>query len=124
MREISFIVYTDGKNPVPYKRTTQRQKFVDEGYKKYISWKNKVVADFVKSFSRYPHQVMSKDRKYYVDIKAFYKDRTHGDTDNVAKGINDALFQKPLNDKYIAGSYDFDYDKKSPRVEINIREEV
>lgn len=26
-----------------------------------------------------------------------------------------------LNDKYIAGSYDFDYDKENPRVQVNIR---
>lgn len=54
----------------------------------------------------------------------FYKDKRHGDTDNVAKGINDSIFQKPLNDKYIAGSYDFDYDKDNPRVEIIIREDL
>ena len=65
--------------------------------------------------------MLEKDKKYYVDVVAYYKDKKHGDTDNVAKGINDAIFQKPLSDKYVAGSYDFFYDKENPRVEIKIK---
>ena len=121
MHSLAFTINHD-TNPVPYKRTTQKQKFVDAGYKKYQSWKTKVVAEFVKEFGKYPHQLLTKDAKYYVVIKAYYKDNRHGDTDNIAKGINDAIFQKPLNDKYVAGWYDFDYDKANPRVEVFITE--
>jgi len=121
-RKYTFIVSNGDKNPVPYKRTTQRQKFKDIEYQKYQVWKTKVIRAFVDKFKKLPHNVFSKDQKYYVNIKAFYKDKTHGDTDNVAKGINDAIFQKPLNDKYVAGSYDFDYDKNNPRVEVEILE--
>jgi len=39
---ISFEVKT-GLNPVPYKRTTQKQKFVDAEYKKYQAYKNLIV---------------------------------------------------------------------------------
>tara|TARA_R110001606_G_scaffold2504_5_gene10987 strand:- start:4356 stop:4727 length:372 start_codon:yes stop_codon:yes gene_type:complete len=119
----SFTVKCDNSNPVPYKRTTQRQKFVDKEYKKYVVWKNKVVAKFILEFTKYPHNLLEKDKKYYVDVVAYYKDKKHADTDNVAKGINDAIFQKPLNDKYVAGSYDFSYDKENPRVEITIKED-
>tara|TARA_R110000744_G_scaffold221755_1_gene340732 strand:+ start:55 stop:426 length:372 start_codon:yes stop_codon:yes gene_type:complete len=119
----NFTVNCDNSNPVPYKRTTQKQKFVDKGYKKYVVWKNKVVGDFIKEFKKYPHNLLEKDKKYYVEVVAYYKDKKHGDTDNVAKGINDAIFQKPLNDKYIAGSYNFFYDKENPRVEITIKED-
>ena len=41
----NFTVNCDNSNPVPYKRTTQKQKFVDKGYKKYVAWKNKVFAE-------------------------------------------------------------------------------
>ncbi len=119
-----FTVSSGDKNPVPYKRTTQRQKFKDVEYQKYQVWKTKVISAFADKFKKLPHNIFSKDEKYYVNIKAFYKDRTHGDTDNIAKGINDAIFQKPLNDKYIAGSYDFDYDKSNPRVEVEILEKI
>ena len=43
-----------------------------------------------------------------MEVVATYKDKTHGDTDNVAKGVNDALF---ANDKYVSGSYEFQYGK-------------
>lgn len=122
MKKYSFTVSNEDKNPIPYKRTTQRQKWADKEYQKYQAWKTKIIRAFVDKFKKLPKNIFIKDEKYYVNIKAYYKDKTHGDTDNIAKGINDAVFQKPLNDKYIAGSYDFDYDKNNPRVEIEILE--
>lgn len=89
-------------------------------YMRYHNYKSLVYAEFVKTFGRFPHHVFDKDKKYHVKIMAYYKNKVHGDTDNVAKGINDAIFKKPLSDKYIAGSYDFDYDNQNPRVEITI----
>ena len=114
------IIVRNGDNPVPYKRTTSRQKFVDKNYKKYMEYKNLIIAEFVEKYRRYPHQMLDIEDKLYVHVKAYYKDKTHGDTDNVAKGVNDAIFQKPLNDKYVAGCYDFDYDPIDPRLEIHI----
>lgn len=122
---MNFVVYTkSGGNPVPYKRTTQKQMFVDKRYKIYTNWKAHVVATFIKEFKTYPKNVFKPKIKYYVDIIVYYKDMTHGDTDNVFKGILDALFAKPLNDKYIAGSMDYFYDKENPRVEIKISQEA
>jgi len=118
-----FTITNYNKNPAPYKRTTFRQKFMDKEYQKYLLWKSNIVATFARKFGKLPKNVFSKNKKYYVNIKVFYKDKTHGDTDNIAKGINDAIFQRPLNDKYIAGSYDFDYDKDYPRVEVKISDE-
>lgn len=109
-------------NPVPYKRTTQRAKFADKEYKKYQQWKLKVVGEFIKEFKTYPHRVFEPKTKYYVDIIIYYKDKTHGDSDNVFKGILDAIFAKPLNDKYICGSMDYFYDKENPRVEITFKD--
>ena len=109
-------------NPVPYKRTTQRQKYVDEDYKKYQQWKAIVYFSFIKQLGKAPQNFFKKDQKYYVDIMIYFKDRTHGDSDNIMKGVLDAIFQKPLTDKYIAGSFDYQYDKKNPRVEVKISE--
>jgi len=122
MQVIFFEVKT-GKNPVPYKRTTQKQKFVDTEYKKYLEYKNLIVAEFTKTMGKLPSGILKKDKKYFVDVVCYYKDKTHGDTDNVAKGVNDALFQKPLSDKYIAGTYDYYYDKENPRLCVRIRDE-
>lgn len=124
LKKYTFTIFSGSINPVPYKRTTQKQKFKDSEYQKYLSWKMKVIRAFVDKFKKLPKNVFSKDDKYYVNIIAYYKDKTHGDTDNIAKGINDAIFQKPLNDKYIAGSYDFFYDKNNPRVEVEILEVI
>lgn len=122
MNTLSFTIST-GNNPVPYKRTTQRQKYVCKEYKKYNDYKSAIIRDFTKVYKKPPSLILEKDRKYYLDITIFYKDKTHGDSDNVFKGIADALFQKPLNDKYIAGSFDFFYDKANPRVEVEIFED-
>ena len=119
---MKFTVYCNDCNPVPYKRTTQRQKYVDKNYKQYLIWKSIVWQQFADQIGDRPDLILDKSKKYYVGIVAYYKDKKHGDTDNVAKGINDAIFQKPLSDKYVSGSYDYSYDKNNPRVEVEIRE--
>ena len=103
MRLVYRLKITDlAYNPVPYKRTTQRAKFVSEDYKKYCAWKKLLATKLRKQNGVTP----ALRGRYYVEVVATYKDKTHGDTDNVAKGVNDALF---ANDKYVSGSYDFKY---------------
>lgn len=97
--EITGLAY----NPVPYKRTTQKMKFSEE-YLRYAQWKTLLMTEFRKQNGVIP----ALRGGYYVEVVATYKDKTHGDTDNVAKGVNDALF---ANDKYVSGSYDFKYGK-------------
>jgi len=121
MNDITIVVRTGG-NPVPYKRTTQRQKYADSDYRRYIEYKSIVVAEFVASTGRMPHMMLQKNRKYAVETKAYFKDRKHADMSNVHKGAEDAIFAKPLNDKYLSGSFDYDYDAKDPRLVITIRE--
>ncbi len=121
-KPISFTVST-GSNPVPYTRTTQKQKYVDKNYKLYLTYKAQILAAFVEATGKLPQKMLVKDKKYYVDVVAYYKDKTHADTDNVAKGVNDAIFVKPLSDKYIAGTYDYFYCKENPRLCVRIREE-
>lgn len=47
----------------------------------------------------------------------YFANDSRSDPDNVQKGVADALFK---NDKYVAGSYDFAFDKENPRVEVEI----
>ena len=124
MLPVTFTVTCDGCNPIPYKRTTQRQKFVDNGYKKYLAWKELVYWSFVKQIKKQPSKVFKSGEKYYAIITVYYMDKTHGDTDNVTKGILDAIFQKPLTDKFIAGFFDYFYDKKNPRVEVTFLTDI
>lgn len=103
-------------NPVPYKRTTQRAKFVSKDYKKYLEWKTLLGDTFCASNPDAPKRIIRRGKDwhavpelsgaYFVETVAIYKDKTHGDTDNVAKGVLDALFK---NDKYVSGSYRYEY---------------
>lgn len=124
MNSLKFTVHCGNYNPIPYKRTTQKQKFKDVDYKRYTVWKQIILAEFIKTFGKYPHQLLAKNKKYYVQILIYNKDKTHGDSDNQYKAVLDAIFAKPLNDKYIAGSMDYYYDKNNPRVEIEIRKDL
>ncbi len=123
-------VFTVPGTCVPYTRTTQKQKWVDARWKKYADYKTKIQANFFESvkehpMSKYFAQSMiakskpldTKQTKVYVSIKMFFKNKQHGDPDNIYKGAIDALF---VSDKYIAGFFDFDYDEISPRLEVTI----
>ena len=108
-------------SPVGYKRTTQKGCRFDKGYKRYQAYKDHVIASFLDQCSGAwgdPKPLTTeKGSKTYVSIKIYFKNYVHGDPDNVAKAINDSLF---ATDKFVSGSYDFDYDKENPRVEIQI----
>lgn len=89
-------------NPVPYKRTTQRQKYADKSYHKYLAFKRLLQIEF-KNQNKVEPRLKGR---YHVSVMATYKDKTHGDTDNIAKAVNDALFS---DDKLVSGDYDFRY---------------
>ena len=112
-------------NPVPYKRTTQKMKFTKD-YKKYLEWKTLLADAFCTANPKAPKRIIRRGKNwhavpelcgaYFVETIAIYKDKTHGDTDNVAKGVLDALFK---NDKYVSGSYSYEYaDKGGIKVKI------
>ncbi len=132
MGEWSFVVTSEEfGNPVPYKRTTQgtakrigwSKDDAVLNYKKYLHWKKHVRSCFIDFFGEPPESVLKKNTKYYVDVMIYYKDKKGGDPDNIGKGIKDAIFAKPLNDKYCSDSNDYSFEEaKNPRVEITIRE--
>jgi len=132
MTEWSFTVSSEGfGNPVPCKRATQKKaesvawskskETLD--YKKYLDWKKHIRSCFIDYFDEPPENIFEKNKKYYVHVMIYYKNRTGGDPDNIGKGVKDAIFAKPLNDKYCADSNDFSFEESdNPRVEITIRE--
>lgn len=113
-------------NPTPYKRTTYGAHW-DKNYKLYTAWKHHVQEIFQSTYpkfynAKYLSTVLRRkpiveQGPWEVNIIVYFMDKTHGDTDNIAKGINDAIFQ---TDKYVFGTYLFRYDKVMPRVEILI----
>ena len=82
-----------------------------KAYKLWLGWK-------VKPHVRGIH-TPGKGEKVYLYVHEYLKDYTHGDTENIRKAIQDAIYGK---DKYVAGGYDFSYDKDNPRVVITILE--
>lgn len=127
MKEYRFKISCDKQNPVPYKRTTTGGKW-DKNYKRYLQWKSKVQLAFhIQHPTQYPknHLINKLARPfmakgpYEVRVICYNYDRRHGDTDNVAKGINDALFK---TDKFVFGTYFLRYDAVNPRVEVIVME--
>lgn len=137
MKTIRFEIHgnqehKDG-NPCPYFRVTSQSKW-SKGAKRYHQWCSFVRARYldalgeIKTIDRADfgdfHDLLEKKpiantgRKVIVNLKIHWKDRTHADSDNVFKGIADALF---MNDKYVVGSFDYDYsENKQGSVEVEI----
>jgi len=114
---ISFEVVGNGRerdgNPVPYTRTTQRGKWKQDRrgrltpYGRYCAYAKHVLAALDRDAARmlrdevYP-MLAGKDSQYLCDIRIQFKGRSHGDCDNVVKGIVDALFYKSgVSDKLV-----------------------
>jgi len=135
MKTIHFTVHGNQENPngnpIPYFRTTQNTQWTD-GAVRYQEWKGRVVAAYIdalqamgkeqrKAFEAYTDFTKKKPiaktpGKIWMELKITWMNKAHGDCDNVFKGIADALF---MNDKYLAGSFDYTYGPKG-KVEIII----
>ncbi len=122
-RKLFFVVEGD---PVPYERMTagelkwlripERRLTRAQAARKrrilaYFAYKDLVRAAIgAQRYDRAPRQ------KAYAAMTVYYRNLTHGDPDNIKKGILDAAFEC---DKFIASSVDFSYDPARPRVEVN-----
>lgn len=135
MKQISFTIHGNQEkpngNPIPYFRTTQNTQW-KPGAVRYQNWKGRVVATYLDAISGMTkierkdfgdaHDLIQKkpikatNGKIRMDLMIYFKDNTHGDCDNIFKGIADALF---MNDKYLAGSFDYAY-ADAGRVEVTI----
>lgn len=134
-RMVNFRVYGNQENlkgnPIPYTRTTQGTKFTEKAMR-YAAWKGHVVASYMdyiqgmeiidRSEFGDVHDFLSQKpintgkKRIHMDINCYYVNDTHADSDNVFKGIADALF---VNDKYLSGSFTFEYSD-TPRVDITL----
>lgn len=107
-------------NPIPYHRSTQGGQWKPQ-VRRYHAWKDYVVKAFceqTETKDKGKKPIEKSPEKLNMALLIYFKDKTHGDSDNIFKGIADALFE---NDKYISGSFDYDYDKENPRVEVVIK---
>ena len=105
-------------NALPYTRTTQRAKYSAK-YARYTHWKHYVQQCFetYTAIACNPYQLLEVPVKAYLHSRIYFANKKHADPDNVQKGIEDALFK---DDKYVAGTYDFEYSKENPRVECSL----
>lgn len=88
---------------------------------RYSEWKNHVVAAYIDAggiVNAVGYKPLSTGKaKHFLKTMSYFANDKRPDPDNVQKGIADAIFQ---DDKYVAGSYDFDFDKENPRVEVEL----
>lgn len=111
-------------NPIPYQRATQNTTW-KKSYQRYMDWKTLLQATFIMNFEGI-QKIMKLGVKHPIPYKEpwysfcmiYFKDRTHGDPDNVWKGVNDALF---VNDKFVMGGTLYEYDSDNPRIEIYLQ---
>jgi len=109
-------------NPLAYYRMTQRSKFADPRAVKYHAWCNYVrdcaqVGGLKSDSIKKGPKMIAGMKKSTLNIMIYFKNRHHADPSNVFKGVEDALYDL---DKYVRGSFDFDYDPKKPRVEAEV----
>ena len=123
-------------NPIPYTRVVGRALWTVEA-KRYAAWKEYVRAEYIEK-SKSPITakvgeellylmtfdtkvspiVLNSGHKARMELKIFWANESHGDPDNIFKGIADALF---ANDKQLAGSFDFEKAKDGKgKVEVRI----
>lgn len=114
MRQIAFSIRGNQENPdgnpIPYERSTQRGQWMPR-VKRYREWQNYVRKIFSEAAERGPiaeyfdeKPIPKTKQKITMDITIFWANDAHGDSDNIWKGIADALFE---NDKYVSGSFEF-----------------
>ena len=117
-------------NAIPKIRKTKRQQWTPEA-QRYVAWKEHVQRSFFDSLIGidYPTHLrfmnvfkkpikLFTDEKAVMDLKIFWRDRKHGDPENIFGSIADALF---FNDKFLDGSFKSEVAKDGKgRVEVNI----
>ncbi|WP_348518101.1 hypothetical protein [Campylobacter sp. CCS1377] len=99
------------ENPVPYKRTTQRAKFVCSDYMKYLEFRKLLQIEFLRQNKVAYFEAFDKNKTYEYNLKIGFKNKKHGDADNIVKCVLDALFK---NDKgVLRGVYEVMSFKKA-----------
>jgi crossover junction endodeoxyribonuclease RusA len=76
---------------VPYHRTTQRQKFVDKRYKKYLEYKQYVALLAKQAMKKQKFPIIPKRVPISFGCRVYLKGGMDGDLSNYIKGVEDAL---------------------------------
>lgn len=82
----------------PYVRTTQRQKWVDQRYKKYAAWKD--AFRLALNTQDFP-SALDKEKRYSIEIVVMSSGQLRCDADNQIKAILDAAFKQDRRVKII-----------------------
>jgi len=82
----------------PYVRTTQRQKWVDQRYKKYAAWKDAFRASL--NVQDFPSD-LDKEKRYSIEIVVMASGKLRCDGDNQIKAILDGAFRQDRRIKSI-----------------------
>lgn len=102
MKKISFTIRGNQEdpegNPIPYTRVLKHSWRDDAS--RYMEWCEYVRAEFARACEVELPIELEKNAKAQIGLKVFWKSSSHGDLDNILKGILDALFK---NDKCING---------------------
>lgn len=72
-----------------YVRTTQRQKWIDPRYKRYVEWKKAV--RLLANLTGIPEE-LPRDSRAILSVSVMWKNRARLDGDNFIKGILDSLW--------------------------------
>ncbi len=108
-------------NPIPYHRTTQKSLW-DKQAKRYAAWKKYVQQCALEA--GLDIRKLQKNQTYSLDVMCWFTDETHGDPENVRKGVQDALFEI-AGDKHVFGAVYFAHipgltESHNPGVEISL----
>jgi len=111
-----FTIYGDPR-AMPYLRQTQGSKW-NKKAAKYRAWKDSVRLQHKNDPNAGPIPDILTNRVYLL-MYGLYHDYTHGDTDNIAKALADALF--PGDDRDLRPLSDFDVRPSLQRTELHCK---
>jgi crossover junction endodeoxyribonuclease RusA len=126
---LNSFIFTVPGHPIPCVRTTQKQKWVSESYKKYQGYKSRVNASLQKKMIEDLKKFIKIDSELAVDCKFYVAGNRMGDIDNLVKGIFDGIQDNKRfdgiikNDKQVKelSAKIIPCEKEEERVEITLQ---
>lgn len=115
------IIIPNSFNPIPYQRLTQGSLWTKNA-KRYKAWKLYILQNFIEQIGCEPFEILKNKIKYRILVKIVYKDKTHGDSDNISKAIWDSIFINGKQHKTI-GKKIINLKNKKP-TNIKIKNEI
>lgn len=117
------------ENAIPKLKMTGKQHWTEKA-QRYVKWKSHVVTALMDAVRGTDFEAMvvrnvglgkkpiktAFDLPAKMDLMIHWRDKQHGDPENIFGSIADALFSE---DKYLAGSFDYTHDG-SGMVEVTI----